>query len=96
MTERLDEEVRDAKIKVFGSLKLGTVEEFKEWKELSISLKVVFVTIPFILFFFLLQSFRGAEKAFTYLYALIVLTFIGGMILKLNFLHPIYNVPLLY
>lgn len=39
VTERLNEEVRDAKIKVFASLKQGTVEELKEWKELSISLK---------------------------------------------------------
>lgn len=52
VTERLNEEVRDAKIKVFASLKQGTVEELKEWKELSISLKVVFVTIPSILFLY--------------------------------------------
>ncbi|CAK9160937.1 unnamed protein product [Ilex paraguariensis] len=39
VSERLEEEVRDAKIKVFASLKQGTDEECLEWKKLSISLK---------------------------------------------------------
>ncbi|CAL5379946.1 unnamed protein product [Camellia sinensis] len=38
--ERLEEEVRDAKIKVLASLKQGTAEECLEWKKLSSSLKV--------------------------------------------------------
>ncbi|KAG9146521.1 hypothetical protein Leryth_023879 [Lithospermum erythrorhizon] len=37
--ERLEEEVRDAKIKVLSSLSQGTDEEQSEWKKLSISLK---------------------------------------------------------
>ncbi|CAL5327911.1 unnamed protein product [Camellia sinensis] len=37
--ERLEEEVRDAKIKVLASLKQGTAEECLEWKKLSSSLK---------------------------------------------------------
>ncbi|XP_050220637.1 tripeptidyl-peptidase 2 isoform X2 [Mercurialis annua] len=37
--ERLDEEVRDAKIKVFGSLKQETDEDRSEWKKLAASLK---------------------------------------------------------
>ncbi|XP_048229293.1 tripeptidyl-peptidase 2 isoform X2 [Ricinus communis] len=39
VSERLDEEVRDAKIKVFASLKQDNDEERSEWKKLSISLK---------------------------------------------------------
>ncbi|XP_052183432.1 tripeptidyl-peptidase 2 isoform X2 [Diospyros lotus] len=39
VSERLEEEVRDAKIKVFASLKRVTDEERSEWKKLSISLK---------------------------------------------------------
>ncbi|XP_047329580.1 tripeptidyl-peptidase 2 isoform X2 [Impatiens glandulifera] len=39
VSERLEEEVRDAKIKVLTSLKQGTDEERSEWKQLSISLK---------------------------------------------------------
>ncbi|XP_057988709.1 tripeptidyl-peptidase 2 isoform X2 [Hevea brasiliensis] len=39
VSERLEEEVRDAKIKVFTSLKQDTDEERSEWKKLSISLK---------------------------------------------------------
>ncbi|KAG8652896.1 tripeptidyl-peptidase 2 isoform X2 [Manihot esculenta] len=39
VSERLEEEVRDAKIKVFTSLKRATDEERSEWKKLSISLK---------------------------------------------------------
>ncbi|XAR53659.1 Tripeptidyl-peptidase II [Bertholletia excelsa] len=39
VSERLEEEVRDAKIKVLGSLKQGTDEERAEWKQLSTSLK---------------------------------------------------------
>ncbi|CAL5327928.1 unnamed protein product [Camellia sinensis] len=38
--ECLEEEVRDAKIKVLASLKQGTAEECLEWKKLSSSLKV--------------------------------------------------------
>lgn len=37
--ERLEEEVRDTKIKVLASLKPGTDEEESEWKKLSSSLK---------------------------------------------------------
>ncbi|KAL8148295.1 hypothetical protein AgCh_005606 [Apium graveolens] len=37
--ERLEEEVRDTKIKVFASLKQGSDEEQSEWKKLSSSLK---------------------------------------------------------
>lgn len=37
--ERLEEEVRDAKIKVLASLNQGTDEESSEWKKLSSSLK---------------------------------------------------------
>ncbi|GAV79300.1 Peptidase_S8 domain-containing protein/TPPII domain-containing protein [Cephalotus follicularis] len=36
--ERVEEEVRDAKIKVFGSLKQDTDEEVLEWKKFSVSL----------------------------------------------------------
>ncbi|XP_037496420.1 tripeptidyl-peptidase 2 isoform X2 [Jatropha curcas] len=39
VSERLEEEVRDAKIKVFASLKQDLDEECSEWKKLSISLK---------------------------------------------------------
>ncbi|CAL9008689.1 unnamed protein product [Prunus brigantina] len=39
ISERLDEEVRDAKIKFLASLKQDTDEEFSEWKKLSSSLK---------------------------------------------------------
>ncbi|XP_061350960.1 tripeptidyl-peptidase 2 isoform X2 [Gastrolobium bilobum] len=39
VSERLKEEVRDAKVKVLGSLKQETDEELLEWKELSASLK---------------------------------------------------------
>ncbi|KAL9317577.1 hypothetical protein ACSQ67_014094 [Phaseolus vulgaris] len=39
VSERLEQEVRDAKIKVFGGVKQGTDEECLEWKELSASLK---------------------------------------------------------
>ncbi|KAJ8771388.1 hypothetical protein K2173_026565 [Erythroxylum novogranatense] len=39
VSERLEEEVRDAKIKVFASLKQDTEEERLEWKKLSSSLK---------------------------------------------------------
>uniref|UniRef100_A0A5B6YUZ2 Tripeptidyl-peptidase 2 n=1 Tax=Davidia involucrata TaxID=16924 RepID=A0A5B6YUZ2_DAVIN len=39
VSERLEEEVRDAKIKVFASLKQGSDEERSEWIKLSISLK---------------------------------------------------------
>ncbi|KAF6162219.1 hypothetical protein GIB67_008348 [Kingdonia uniflora] len=39
VSERLKEEVRDAKIKFFGSLKQNTEEERSEWKELCASLK---------------------------------------------------------
>ncbi|KAI4351727.1 hypothetical protein L6164_006053 [Bauhinia variegata] len=39
VSERLEEEVRDAKIKVFGSLKQESDEERLEWKKLSTSLK---------------------------------------------------------
>ncbi|KAJ1399212.1 Tripeptidyl-peptidase II domain [Sesbania bispinosa] len=39
VSERLKEEVRDAKIKVLGSLKQETDEECLEWKELATSLK---------------------------------------------------------
>ncbi|XP_031281076.1 tripeptidyl-peptidase 2 isoform X1 [Pistacia vera] len=39
VSERLEEEVRDAKIKVLGSLKQDTDEECSEWKKLSASLK---------------------------------------------------------
>ncbi|KAI8029953.1 Tripeptidyl-peptidase 2 [Camellia lanceoleosa] len=39
VSEWLEEEVRDAKIKVLASLKQGTVEECLEWKKLSSSLK---------------------------------------------------------
>ncbi|CAL5321714.1 unnamed protein product [Camellia sinensis] len=39
VSERLEEEVRDAKIKVLASLKQGTTEECLEWKKLSSSLK---------------------------------------------------------
>ncbi|KAI4384768.1 hypothetical protein MLD38_002876 [Melastoma candidum] len=38
-TERLEEEIRDAKVKFFGSLKQNTDEERSEWKNLSIKLK---------------------------------------------------------
>ncbi|KAE8694263.1 Tripeptidyl-peptidase 2 [Hibiscus syriacus] len=37
--ERLEEEVRDAKIKVFGSLKQDTDDDRSEWKKLAQSLK---------------------------------------------------------
>ncbi|KAF8379520.1 hypothetical protein HHK36_028958 [Tetracentron sinense] len=40
VSERLEEEVRDAKIKFFASLKQDTEEERSEWKELSTSLKL--------------------------------------------------------
>nr|KYP74790.1 Tripeptidyl-peptidase 2 [Cajanus cajan] len=40
VSERLEQEVRDAKIKVLGSLKQERDEECLEWKELSASLKV--------------------------------------------------------
>ncbi|CAL5323199.1 unnamed protein product [Camellia sinensis] len=40
VSERLEEEVRDAKIRVLASLKQGTAEECLEWKKLSSSLKV--------------------------------------------------------
>ncbi|KAL2995551.1 hypothetical protein AAZX31_10G222000 [Glycine max] len=39
VSERLEEEVRDAKIKVLGGLKQESDEECLEWKELSASLK---------------------------------------------------------
>ncbi|KAL7229764.1 hypothetical protein ACSBR2_008323 [Camellia fascicularis] len=39
VSEHLEEEVRDAKIKVLASLKQGTAEECLEWKTLSSSLK---------------------------------------------------------
>ncbi|TQE03902.1 hypothetical protein C1H46_010429 [Malus baccata] len=39
VSERLEEEVRDAKIKVLASLKQGTEEECLEWNKLSSSLK---------------------------------------------------------
>ncbi|KAL7204681.1 hypothetical protein ACSBR2_017734 [Camellia fascicularis] len=39
VSERLEEEVRDAKIKVLASLKQGTAEEYLDWKKLSSSLK---------------------------------------------------------
>ncbi|CAN4087751.1 unnamed protein product [Withania somnifera] len=39
VSERLEEEVRDAKIKVLASLNQGTDEERAEWKKLSQSLK---------------------------------------------------------
>ncbi|KAL7003416.1 tripeptidyl-peptidase II Tpp2 [Sarracenia purpurea var. burkii] len=39
VSERIEEEVRDAKIKVLASLKQGTDVERSEWKNLSISLK---------------------------------------------------------
>ncbi|XP_027110305.2 tripeptidyl-peptidase 2 isoform X1 [Coffea arabica] len=39
VSERLEEEVRDAKIKVLASLNQGTDKERSEWKNLSISLK---------------------------------------------------------
>lgn len=39
VSERLEEEVRDAKIKVLASLNQGTDEERTEWKKLSQSLK---------------------------------------------------------
>ncbi|KAE9618283.1 putative tripeptidyl-peptidase II [Lupinus albus] len=39
VSERLEEEVRDAKIKVLGSLKQESDEEHLEWKNLSASLK---------------------------------------------------------
>ncbi|XP_057476526.1 tripeptidyl-peptidase 2-like isoform X2 [Actinidia eriantha] len=39
VSERIEEEVRDAKIKVLASLKQGTDEERSEWKKLSVSLK---------------------------------------------------------
>ncbi|XVE58530.1 hypothetical protein DITRI_Ditri04bG0176600 [Diplodiscus trichospermus] len=39
IAERLKEEVRDAKIKVFGSLKQETDEDCSEWKKLAQSLK---------------------------------------------------------
>ncbi|KAL3524283.1 hypothetical protein ACH5RR_017117 [Cinchona calisaya] len=39
ISERLEEEVRDAKIKVLAGLNQGTAEEQSEWKNLSISLK---------------------------------------------------------
>ncbi|KAK9291310.1 hypothetical protein L1049_019255 [Liquidambar formosana] len=39
VSERIEEEIRDAKIKVFASLKLGTDEECAEWRKLSASLK---------------------------------------------------------
>ncbi|KAH7557647.1 hypothetical protein JRO89_XS11G0196700 [Xanthoceras sorbifolium] len=39
VSERLEEEVRDAKIKVLGSLKQDTDEECSEWKKLAASLK---------------------------------------------------------
>ncbi|XP_077225985.1 tripeptidyl peptidase ii [Tasmannia lanceolata] len=39
ISERLEEEVRDAKIKLLSSLKQGTPEEQSAWKEFSTSLK---------------------------------------------------------
>ncbi|KAM0047332.1 putative tripeptidyl-peptidase II [Helianthus debilis subsp. tardiflorus] len=39
VSERLEEEVRDAKIKVLANLKQGTEDERAEWKKLSVSLK---------------------------------------------------------
>ncbi|GLT35948.1 hypothetical protein SLA2020_103570 [Shorea laevis] len=39
VTERLEEEVRDAKIRVLGSLKQDTDEDRSEWKKLAFSLK---------------------------------------------------------
>ncbi|XP_065869545.1 tripeptidyl-peptidase 2 isoform X2 [Euphorbia lathyris] len=39
VSERLEEEIRDAKIKVLASLKHDNDEELSEWKKLSISLK---------------------------------------------------------
>ncbi|XP_075649197.1 tripeptidyl-peptidase 2 isoform X1 [Castanea sativa] len=39
VSERLEEEVRDAKIKVLSSLKQDSDEERSEWKKLSVSLK---------------------------------------------------------
>ncbi|KAK9121596.1 hypothetical protein Syun_019213 [Stephania yunnanensis] len=39
VSERLQEEVRDTKLKFLGSLKQGTVEELKQWKDLCVSLK---------------------------------------------------------
>ncbi|WKA07238.1 hypothetical protein VitviT2T_025087 [Vitis vinifera] len=39
VSERLEEEVRDAKIKILGSLKHGTDEERSEWRKLAASLK---------------------------------------------------------
>ncbi|XP_024992283.1 tripeptidyl-peptidase 2 isoform X2 [Cynara cardunculus var. scolymus] len=40
VSERLEEEVRDVKIKVLASLKQDTEDEREEWKKLSISLKL--------------------------------------------------------
>ncbi|PNX87758.1 tripeptidyl-peptidase 2-like protein, partial [Trifolium pratense] len=40
VSERIKEEVRDAKIKVLGTLKQESDEERSEWKELAASLKV--------------------------------------------------------
>ncbi|KAJ7974178.1 tripeptidyl-peptidase 2-like [Quillaja saponaria] len=39
VSERLEEEVRDAKIKVLGGLKQETDEEQSEWKKLTVTLK---------------------------------------------------------
>ncbi|CAJ1977042.1 unnamed protein product [Sphenostylis stenocarpa] len=39
VSERLEQEVRDAKVKVLGGLNQGSEEECLEWKELSASLK---------------------------------------------------------
>ncbi|PSS33071.1 Tripeptidyl-peptidase [Actinidia chinensis var. chinensis] len=39
VSERIEEEVRDTKIKVLASLEQGTDEERSEWKKLSMSLK---------------------------------------------------------
>lgn len=40
-------QVREAKIKVFASLKQSTDEERSEWKELSVSLKVELILLLF-------------------------------------------------
>ncbi|MBA0831085.1 hypothetical protein Goarm_015575, partial [Gossypium armourianum] len=50
MAERLQEEVREAKIKVFGSLKQDSDEDRSEWKKLAQSLKVGTLCRPFFSF----------------------------------------------
>ncbi|KAM0003740.1 putative tripeptidyl-peptidase II [Helianthus debilis subsp. tardiflorus] len=39
VSERLEEDVRDAKIKVLANLKQGTEDERAEWKKIPVSLK---------------------------------------------------------